>query len=48
MNMIILKTIYKGKESEKNKIDDMLISDLIQKNNRKVRVLSEKILRKIR
>lgn len=28
------KTIYKGKESEKNKIDDMLISDLIQKKNR--------------
>ena len=28
------KTIYKGEESEKNKIDDMLISDLIQKKNR--------------
>lgn len=36
------KTIYKGKESEKNKIDDMLISDLIQKNNRK----SKSIIRK--
>ncbi|MFJ8417230.1 hypothetical protein [Bacillus paramycoides] len=27
------KTIYKGKESEKNQIDDILISDLIQKKN---------------
>ncbi|MEH7865596.1 hypothetical protein V7790_27835, partial [Bacillus paranthracis] len=40
------KTIYKGEESEKNKIDDMLISDLIQKKNRNgksvVRKYSEK------
>ncbi|MCP9282338.1 hypothetical protein [Bacillus wiedmannii] len=27
------KTIYKGKESEKNQIDDTLVSDLIQKKN---------------
>lgn len=28
------KTIYKGQESEKNQIDDMLISDLIQKKSK--------------
>ncbi|WP_342720170.1 hypothetical protein AAG068_29785 (plasmid) [Bacillus paramycoides] len=36
------KTIYKGEESEKNKIDDMLISDLIQKKDRN----GKKIVRK--
>ncbi|MEB9593386.1 hypothetical protein P4L01_21310 [Bacillus cereus] len=29
------KTIYKGEESEKNQIDELLISDLIQKKNEK-------------
>ncbi len=29
------KTIYKGEESEKNQIDELLISDLIQKKTEK-------------
>ncbi|MGG1725249.1 hypothetical protein [Bacillus paranthracis] len=36
------KTIYKGEESEKKQIDNMLISDLIQKSNKN----GKKIIRK--
>lgn len=49
------KTVYKGEESEKNQIDNLLISDLIQKKlkiiRRKlklIRRISEKNQKKIR
>lgn len=44
------KTIYKGEESEKNQIDNLLISDLIQKkaeNNQKKTESNQKNIRKI-
>ena len=43
------KTIYKGEESEKNQIDNLLISDLIQKkaeNNQKKTESNQKNIRK--
>lgn len=43
------KTVYKGEESEKNQIDNLLISDLIQKkteNNQKKTESNQKIIRK--
>ncbi|WP_241661651.1 hypothetical protein [Bacillus wiedmannii] len=43
------KTIYKGEESEKNQIDNLLISDLIQKkaeNNQKKTESNQKDIRK--
>ncbi|MCR6784515.1 hypothetical protein [Bacillus thuringiensis] len=43
------KTVYKGEESEKNQIDNLLISDLIQKkaeNNQKKTEINQKNIRK--
>ncbi|PFD63275.1 hypothetical protein CN301_30880 [Bacillus cereus] len=43
------KTVYKGEESEKNQIDNLLISDLIQKkaeNNQKKTESNQKNIRK--
>ncbi|HFK1670360.1 TPA: hypothetical protein ACGXM4_005705 [Bacillus cereus] len=43
------KTVYKGEESEKNQIDNLLISDLIQKkaeNNKKKTESNQKNIRK--